>query len=62
MSTQAHLEALKTKHKACEAKLEEAIAHASTSDQEIAAIKHRKLQLKDEITALEAMLRPATYA
>ena len=43
MSTQAHLEALKTKHKACEAQLAEAIAHASSSDQEIAAIKHRKL-------------------
>ena len=57
MTTQAHLEALKTKHKACEAQLAEASAHASTSDQEIAAIKHRKLALKDEITTHEVRLR-----
>ena len=46
MSTQAHLEALKTKHKACEAQLVEANSHASISDQEIAQIKHRKLAIK----------------
>lgn len=59
MTTQTHLDALKTKHKACEAQLAEAIAHASVSDQEIAAIKHRKLQIKDEITTLEARLKQA---
>ena len=56
MTAQAHLAALKAKHKACSAELEEALSHASSSDQEIAAIKHRKLQLKDEIAALEASL------
>jgi len=59
MTTQAHLEALKTRHKACEAQLAEAIAHASSSDQEIAEIKHRKLRLKDEITTIELKLRSA---
>ena len=59
MSTQTHLEALKSKHKACEAQLAEAIAHASASDQEIAQIKHRKLVLKDEIVELEERLRSA---
>ena len=59
MTTQAHLEALKSKHKACEAQFAEAIAHASSSDQEIAEIKHRKLQLKDEITTIELKLRSA---
>jgi hypothetical protein len=57
MSTQAHLEALKAKHQACEAQLAEVIAHTSSSDQEIAEIKHRKLQLKDEIATLEIKLR-----
>ncbi len=56
MSAEAHLAALKAKHKACSAELEEALTHPSSSDQEIAALKHRKLQLKDEITALEASL------
>ena len=59
MSTQTHLEALKARHKACEAQLAEAIAHASASDQEIAAIKHRKLALKDEIATIEVKLRSA---
>jgi hypothetical protein len=56
MSTQTHLDALKAKHKACEAQLAEAISHASSSDQEIAKIKHRKLKLKDEITEIETRL------
>lgn len=62
MSTQTHLEALKAKHKACEAQLAEAISHASASDQEIAGIKHRKLQLKDEIASLESRLRSTAAA
>ena len=53
MSTQAHLEALKAKHQALEAQLADAIAHASSSDQELAAIKHHKLRLKDEISQLQ---------
>lgn len=57
MSTQTHLEALKAKHKALEAQLADAIAHASSTDQELADIKHRKLQIKDEIQILEARLR-----
>jgi hypothetical protein len=56
MSTQAHLEAIKAKHKAMETQLADAVAHASSSDQEIAEIKHRKLQLKDEIAGIEARL------
>ena len=56
MSAEAHLAALKAKHKACGAQLEDALTHASASDQEIATLKHRKLQLKDEIAALEANL------
>ena len=56
MSTQTHLDALRAKHKACEAQLGEAMSHASSSDQEIAEIKHRKLQIKDEIAEIEARL------
>ncbi len=62
MSTQTHLDALKAKHKACEAQLAEALAHSSASDQEVAEIKHRKLQLKDQITSLEARLRSTADA
>ena len=62
MSTQTHLDALKSKHRSLEAKLSEALAHASSSDQEIAGIKHQKLILKDEIAALEAKLRSEAFA
>ena len=37
--------------------LSDAAAHASSSDQELAAIKHEKLQIKDEIAKLEAKLK-----
>jgi hypothetical protein len=62
MSIQAHLEALRARHKACEAQLAEAIAHTSTSDQEITGIKHRKLQLKDEIFEIEARMHATAAA
>lgn len=57
MSTQSHLDALKARHKALEADLADAMLHSSSNDQELAAIKHEKLKLKDEITALETKLR-----
>ncbi len=57
MSTQSHLDALKAKHKALEAQLADAVTHASSSDQELAEIKHLKLKIKDEITELEAKLK-----
>ncbi len=59
MSTQTHLEALRAKHKALDSRLADALAHASSSDQEIAEIKHEKLKLKDQISDLEGRQRPA---
>jgi hypothetical protein len=61
MSIQAHLEALKEQHRRLEADLADALLHSSSSDQEIAELKHKKLALKDEIAALEAKLR-STFA
>ena len=37
-------------HNALEAELAEALAHPASSDAEIAAIKRKKLKLKDEIS------------
>lgn len=59
MTTDAHLDALKARHKELEAKLADAIAHASSSDQELAEIKHEKLRIKDEIALLEGKLKIA---
>ena len=59
MSVHTRLEALKAKHRASEAELADAMSHPSASDREIAEIKHRKLQIKDEIAHLEAQLSVA---
>lgn len=62
MPAEARLAALKAKHKELEADLADALLHASSSDQELAAIKHQKLVLKDEIAELEARLRSGALA
>jgi hypothetical protein len=40
-------------HHALEAELAEAMAHPASSDAEIAAIKRKKLKLKDEIETMK---------
>lgn len=40
-------------HRALEAELAEAVAHPASSDAEIAAIKRRKLRVKDQIMEME---------
>lgn len=56
MSLQTHLVELEKKHKALESALENALAHPSASDVELAEMKRKKLQLKDEIAKLKASL------
>jgi hypothetical protein len=53
MSLQAHLGELQAKHRALEAELAEAMNHPASTDAEIAALKRKKLRLKDEITRLQ---------
>lgn len=45
---------LLVQHSALETELAEAIAHPASSDSEIAAIKRKKLRVKDEITRLQS--------
>ena len=59
MSIQARLAVLKEKHKHLEADIADALLHSSSSDQEIAELKHKKLVLKDEIAELEEKQRSA---
>lgn len=47
--TSSSLDELIAQHSALEAELAEAMAHPASSDAEIAAIKRKKLKLKDEI-------------
>lgn len=53
MAIDSHLAELVKKHGDIDRKLEEAMAHPSVDDLEIAALKRRKLMLKDQIARLE---------
>jgi hypothetical protein len=52
MAMDSHLAELVKKHGDLDRRIEEALAHPSTDDLEIAALKRRKLMLKDEIARL----------
>ena len=51
--TSPTLAELMAQHRALETELAEAIAHPASTDTEIAAIKRKKLRLKDEIAKLQ---------
>ncbi len=53
MSLQSHLSELSAKHQALEHQLDSALQHPSIDSVEIARIKRRKLQLKDEMQRIE---------
>lgn len=53
MSLASHLEELQRKHSEIEKEIDDAMAHPSVDDLEIATLKRRKLALKDEMTRLK---------
>jgi hypothetical protein len=59
MSLANHLEELQRKHGDIERELDEAMLHPSVDDLEIAALKRRKLAIKDEIEKLR--VRPTRH-
>ncbi|WP_350335194.1 YdcH family protein [Coralliovum pocilloporae] len=52
MSMDSHLQELERRHQALERQLEEAMTHPSMDSLEVASLKRKKLQLKDEIRRL----------
>lgn len=60
MSLQAHLSELEKRHQTIEREIQDALAHPSTDDLQIAELKRRKLLLKDEITKLKESIAPPT--
>ena len=52
MTIEAHLAELERKHQALEKEITEAINHPSTDDLRIAALKRRKLMVKEQIERL----------
>jgi hypothetical protein len=62
MSLQSHLTELEKKHQALERELHAVITSPSADDLQVAEIKRRKLQLKDEINRLkEAVSAPTLH-
>jgi hypothetical protein len=53
MSIQAHLDTLEQQHAALKIEIEQALQHPSIDDLQLAELKRRKLQIKDEITRLK---------
>jgi hypothetical protein len=59
MSLASHLDELQRKHGDIERGLDNALLHPSVDDLEIAALKRRKLAIKDEIEKLKG--QPTTH-
>ncbi|MBK1624366.1 YdcH family protein [Afifella marina] len=53
MPLEARLAELERRHEALEKEIEAAMAHPASDDLEVAELKRRKLQLKDEIARLK---------
>lgn len=54
MTTEGHIAALERRHKELERRIEDEMAHLSHDDMEIAALKRKKLEIKDELRKLQA--------
>jgi hypothetical protein len=52
MSVESHLAELERRHEALKREINEAQTHPGFDEMEIAALKRRKLQIKDEIAQL----------
>ena len=53
MAIELHLAELEKRHQALETEISEALTHPSTDDLQIAELKRKKLQVKDEIARLK---------
>jgi len=53
MAIESHLAELEKRHEALKQEISEALAHPSADDLQIAELKRRKLQVKDEIARLK---------
>ena len=53
MSVESHLAELERRHEALKREIQEAQTHPGTDELEVAALKRRKLQIKDEIARLK---------
>ena len=52
MTTEGHIWALERRHKELERQIEDELGHSSSDDLAIAALKRKKLEIKDELRRL----------
>lgn len=53
MTTEGHIEALARRHREIDRKIETELTHPSHDDLYIAALKRKKLEIKDELSKLQ---------
>ncbi len=54
MTTEGHIAALERRHKDLERQIDDETTHLSHDDMMIAALKRKKLEIKDELSKLRA--------
>ncbi len=54
MTTEGHIAALERRHKELGRQIDDEMAHMSRDDTTIAALKRKKLEIKDELRKLQA--------
>jgi hypothetical protein len=52
MTTEGHIESLERRHRELDRKLEDELSHPSRDDLFVAALKRKKLEIKDELAKL----------
>jgi len=54
MTTEGHIAALERRHKELERQIDDEMTHLATDDLMVAALKRKKLEIKDELQRLAA--------
>ena len=57
MTTESHMAALERRHRELDRQIEDEMAHLSHDDLIVAALKRKKLEIKDELVRLKASER-----
>lgn len=53
MTTEGHIESLERRHRELDRKIEDELSHPSHDDLFVAALKRKKLEIKDELAKLQ---------
>jgi len=54
MTTEGHIAALERRHKEIDRQIDDELTHVTHDDMMIAALKRKKLEIKDELTKLQS--------